>query len=147
VLPPDMVAAANARAPVTPPEPAPFAEGSGAPAVTIAPAPAQPPGPQAYPQPQTPQVADRCGGTASLADQMVCQDPRLAAADRDMARALRRALASGVSPGQLRAEQRDFAMIREDAARRSPRALFSAYAQRIDELNAIAEDGGEGPGA
>ena len=34
---------------------------------------------------------------------------------------------------------------REDAAHRSRRALANIYAQRIDELNAMAEDGRRGP--
>jgi hypothetical protein len=40
----------------------------------------------------------------------------------------------------VREEQRDWLTIREDAARRSPRAVANVYEQRIDELNRIAED-------
>jgi hypothetical protein len=143
VLPPDMASAANARAPVVPDQPAPSAEGSGAPTATIVPGAPQAP---LQPAPQTYAAAGRCAGAASLADEMVCQDPRLAAADREMSRALRRAMDAGAPPDELRAEQRDFAAIREDAARHSARALASAYAQRIDELNALAQQAGEDEG-
>ena len=86
-----------------------------------------------------------CGAAASRAAQMVCEDPDLAAADRALNQAYRRALRSGAPVDQLRAEQRDWLAIREDAARRSPRALASVYEQRIDDLNEIADDGpGEG---
>jgi hypothetical protein len=79
------------------------------------------------------------GGRAA---EIVCADPELAAADRDLNRAYRRALRSGaVAPEDLRADQRDWLSLREDAARRSPRALADVYDQRIDELNRIAEDG------
>jgi uncharacterized protein len=82
---------------------------------------------------------------------MVCSDPDLAAQDREMARAYRRALAAGVSPAALRADQRDWLSIREDAARHSRRAVADIYRQRIDELNGIASGGDDrededGPG-
>jgi uncharacterized protein YecT (DUF1311 family) len=79
------------------------------------------------------------GGRAA---EIVCSDPEFAAADRDLNRAYRRALRSGaVAPEDLRADQREWLSLREDAARRSPRALADVYDQRIDELNRIAEDG------
>jgi uncharacterized protein len=79
---------------------------------------------------------------------MVCEDPDLAAADRELNQAYRRALRSGAPVDQLRDEQRDWLAIREDAARHSPRALANVYEQRIDDLNEIADDGpGDGPGA
>jgi len=76
---------------------------------------------------------------------MVCADPALASADRQMARAYQRALRAGAAPGELRQEQRDWMAIREDAARQSPRALAQIYDQRIQELNQIADraPGGE----
>jgi uncharacterized protein YecT (DUF1311 family) len=89
-----------------------------------------------------------CEAAASRAAQMVCEDPDLAAADRELNQAYRRALRSGAPVDQLREEQRDWLAIREDAARHSPRALANVYEQRIDDLNQIADDGpGEGPGA
>ena len=88
-----------------------------------------------------------CSGARSPAEAMVCGDPELAAADREMSRAYRRALQSGSAPaGAVRQDQRDFLDIREDAARHSRRALAQVYRQRIEELNAIADGGdGEGP--
>ena len=83
-----------------------------------------------------------CSGARGRAAQMVCADPELAAADRELNRAYRRALRSVGAPDQLRADQRDWLAIREDAARRSPRAVANVYDQRIDELNQIADDDG-----
>jgi uncharacterized protein YecT (DUF1311 family) len=90
------------------------------------------------PPPARAPQAQACGGSA--AQQMVCGDPDLAQADRRMARAYRRALQSGASPGELRDEQQDWLDIREEAARRSPEAVASIYQQRIDELNALADE-------
>ncbi|MFC3071394.1 lysozyme inhibitor LprI family protein [Phenylobacterium soli] len=81
-----------------------------------------------------------CASAAGLADQMICGDPEVAAADREMNRAYRRALQAVARPGALRADQRDWLAIREDAAHHSRRALAQVYQQRIDELNAAAED-------
>jgi len=82
-----------------------------------------------------------CATARAGAEQIVCSDPMLAAEDRELARAYRRALASGAAPpGALRADQRNWMAIREDAARHSRRALADVYRQRIDELNSIAED-------
>jgi uncharacterized protein YecT (DUF1311 family) len=83
-----------------------------------------------------------CAGASGLAEQMVCSDPDLAAADREMSRAYRRALRAEGSSGALRADQRDWLGIREDAAHRSRRALAQVYQQRIDELNAAADEAG-----
>jgi uncharacterized protein YecT (DUF1311 family) len=88
--------------------------------------------------PAAPQVLD-CGGANGLAEQMVCSDPALAAADQEMSRAYGRALRAGGSPDALRADQRDWLAIREDAAHVSRRALAQVYQQRIDELSAAAE--------
>jgi uncharacterized protein YecT (DUF1311 family) len=80
-----------------------------------------------------------CRYARSNAEQMVCGDPRLAAADRRLDRAFNRAVAAGVPARELRAEQDDWMQIREDAARRSPRAVASIYEQRIQELNELAD--------
>jgi uncharacterized protein YecT (DUF1311 family) len=80
-----------------------------------------------------------CRQAQSLAEELICTDAVLAAADRHMARAFDRAVRSGVPLRQLQAEQRDFMAMREDAARRSPRALASLYDQRIADLNAMAD--------
>ena len=125
--------------------PTPYLEGLSAP-------PPQPA--QAFPRPvqvaappplAAPQIAaaDGCQAVHGRAAQMVCADPELSAADRELNQAYRRALRSGIAPEQLQADQRDWLAIREDAARRSPRAVASIYEQRIDELNQIAD---EGPG-
>jgi uncharacterized protein YecT (DUF1311 family) len=97
--------------------------------------------PAPVPAPRTMAADPVCDGARSRAAQMVCADPDLSAADRELNRAYRRALRSGAAPDRLREEQRDWLSIREDAARRSSRAVASIYEQRIDELNRIADDG------
>jgi uncharacterized protein YecT (DUF1311 family) len=113
---------------VPPPEPSPM----------IGVVPASPPR-VAVPRPDP---LARCAGASSRAEALVCADPQLAAYDRDLNSAYRRALRSGaVSPEDLRADQRDWLDDRERAARRSPEAMAGLYAQRIEELNRIADDG------
>jgi uncharacterized protein YecT (DUF1311 family) len=148
VLPPNAAPAAPpAAAPVTSqlasrPLPVSSPEPSAAPAqpVQVFPKPLV-----GTPPPLAPQVAasDACQSVRGRAAQMVCADPELSAADRELNQAYRRALRAGVAPEQLRQDQRDWLAIREDAAGRSPRAVASVYEQRIDELNQIAD---EGPG-
>jgi uncharacterized protein YecT (DUF1311 family) len=84
-----------------------------------------------------------CRRAASYAEEMVCSDPALAAADRHLARAYQRALRFGVPYDLLRAQQEDWLAVREEAARRSPRAVAGLYDQRIEQLNAMAR--GPGP--
>jgi uncharacterized protein YecT (DUF1311 family) len=95
------------------------------------------------PPPQVAASDPACANAGGRAAQMVCADPDLADADRELNRAYRRALRSGAPTDQLRDEQRDWLAIREEAARRSPHAVARIYEQRIDELNQIAD---EGPG-
>ncbi|MES2894820.1 MAG: lysozyme inhibitor LprI family protein [Pseudomonadota bacterium] len=83
-----------------------------------------------------------CRRARSQAEEMICSDPALAAADRQLARAFQRALRAGAPYDELRGEQDDWLEIREDAARRSPRAVASVYDQRIEELNALADEAG-----
>ncbi|WP_309644206.1 hypothetical protein [Phenylobacterium sp.] len=83
-----------------------------------------------------------CRRARSPAEEMVCDIPALAAADRQLARAFQRALRAGAPYDELRSEQDDWLEIREDAARRSPRAVAAIYDQRIEELNAMADDPG-----
>jgi uncharacterized protein YecT (DUF1311 family) len=155
VLPPDM--ARNASRPIGTSMPAvtgisPQALTPNAPRLAVAPAPphlvqVETPAPLAPPRlAPPPHVAvpasdGACDGARTRAAQMVCADPDLSAADRELNRAYRRAMRAGVPQEQLRQEQRDWLAIREDAARRSPRAVASVYDQRIDELNQIADDG------
>jgi uncharacterized protein YecT (DUF1311 family) len=108
--------------------------------VSAADSSAAPPQLSQVPAPQI-AAAESCQAARGRAAQMVCADPDLSDADRELNRAYRRALRSGVAPEQLRQDQRDWLAIREDAARRSPRAVASVYEQRIDELNQIADDG------
>lgn len=80
-----------------------------------------------------------CAGARTDAEQLVCSDPALAAEDRRLSQAYRRALDSGVDPYDLRQEQRDWLAIRDDAARHSPGAVAQVYEQRIQELNRMAD--------
>lgn len=89
------------------------------------------------------QASFDCRRAASYAEEMVCSDPALAAADRHLARAFQRAMRLGVPYDLLTAEQNNWMMAREEAARRSPRAVAAIYDQRIEQLNAMAR--GEGP--
>lgn len=161
VLPPGQMAeAARPAEPAPPPEvmaPLPAVPAEAPPRLQV-PQPQVPP-PQAPSPPaqigpapalQAPPVARArasfdCTNARPGAEQMVCSDPALAAEDRELAQAYRRALASGAPPGQIRAEQRDWIAIREDAARYSRRALAQVYAQRIQDLNRLADDAPEGP--
>ncbi|HVI31894.1 lysozyme inhibitor LprI family protein [Phenylobacterium sp.] len=149
VLPPELARAApapaagpapmvRAEAPRPPVVVAPSASESSAPVVARAPEPAPfvPPRRRADANPSF-----NCRYARSTSEEMVCADPQLAAADRRLNRAYERAIASGIPARELRAEQDDWLGIREDAARRSPRAVASVYEQRIRELNALAEDG------
>lgn len=158
VLSPDQAAAARvAQAPApsyappyvpAPPPPLPEAQARLAPpaAQMTTPTPAVR---QAQPiaVPPARSGAGDCAGARSQAESMVCGDPDLAAADRELNRAYRRALQSGAAPpGAIRADQRDWLAIREEAARHSRRALASVYQQRIDELNAASQGDEDGPG-
>jgi uncharacterized protein YecT (DUF1311 family) len=164
-LPPEAAPASSAKSPATARTPSsdgaaadasvttsPHDENAGPPAVSpqvalpsISPAPAPAP---AAPQPR---ASFDCATARPGAERMVCSDPELAAEDRQLARAYRRALRYGdVDPADLRQEQRDWMGIREDAARHSRRALADVYDQRLQELDAIAgraPGGPEGPPA
>jgi len=139
-----------ARGPVVaPPRVAPLPETGGRltlpadmAAATPSPAPA-PPVPAAPARGAQPTASFDCAAeSAGAAERMVCSDPELAAADRELAQAYGRAMRSGaVAPRDLDLDQHDWAALREDAARYSHKALVSVYAQRIDELNRIAADG------
>ena len=89
------------------------------------------------------QASFDCRRAASYAEEMVCSDPALAAADRHLARAFQRAVRLGVPYDLLQSEQNTWMMVRVEAARRSPRAVAAIYDQRIEQLNAMAR--GEGP--
>jgi uncharacterized protein YecT (DUF1311 family) len=137
-------AAAQPAQVTTPPQPLVIQpESMRAPAPTPASVPAAgPPIPDVMATPRLRASFD-CATAQPGAEQMVCSDPALAAADRELAHAYRRAMNAGVDPRDLRGEQRDWLMIRDDAAHHSPRALADVYDQRIDELNRMADDAGQ----
>lgn len=101
--------------------------------------------PIARPAPEAPLATRRpyfdCRDAGSLAEELVCTDAVLAAADRQLSRAYDRALRAGVPESELAANQDEWLASREDAALRSPRALARLYDQRIAELNAWADEG------
>ncbi len=79
-------------------------------------------------------VAPSCAPGGSKADQMVCADPALTAADHDLRKAAERAANAGADPDQV-----DWLVTREAAARRSPQALKDAYQRHVAELEGLAE--------
>jgi uncharacterized protein YecT (DUF1311 family) len=87
--------------------------------------------------PHVPGALD-CANVVSPAQDIVCRDPGLIAAERRMARAYAGALAAGVPEGRLRREQVDWLNMREDAALYSKQAVENIYHQRIRELEAVA---------
>lgn len=104
-------------------------------------APVEQPVAAARPAPEpfaAPRPSFDCRFARSPAERMVCGDSNLAALDRSLDRAFRRAVDSGVPYRELRGEQDDWLDIREYAARRSPQAVESIYRQRIAELNEMA---------
>ena len=111
--------------------------------------PFAPMAPSARVAPQPPDPAWRggrrpgfdCRDAGSLAEELVCADAVLSAADRQLGRAYDRALRAGVPADELAADQDDWMASREDAALRSPRALGRLYDQRIEALNAMADQG------
>src|SRR5690606_41012674 len=127
--------------PVIPPEPAPAPapppavfEPQGAP-VAAAPPPGRPapfapappparPAPEPAWAPEAPVAPEPrfagdpsfdCRYARSFSEQMVCDSPRLAAADRAMDAAYDRAIRAGAPPRWLRQEQDDWLAIRDDA--------------------------------
>lgn len=102
------------------------------------------PGPTAQTRPARgpgaePSPSFNCRFSQSRAEQMICDDPDLAAADRRLNDAYEQAIASGVPRRALRQEQDRWLSIRDEAAKDSPRAVAQAYAQRIAELLEIAD--------
>jgi uncharacterized protein YecT (DUF1311 family) len=131
-LPPDMAAAAHTQS-------LPQID-AGEPAA----APTAPAAPEAPPTERFATSFD-CATARPGAEEMVCGDAALAAADRAMGQAYRRAMRAGVDPDDLRQEQRDWVAIREDAALRSRAALSQVYEQRIQELDHIADTAPDAP--
>jgi len=143
VLPPDMAQAAprvmamTAPRPIVPPRAAPAPLAPAEPARIASPAPAETHFANAPLDAVRPSFD--CAGELSAAQAMVCDDARLAAKDRRLARAYRQALRAGAPADSLEAEQDDWRAIREDAASVSRRAVAQVYDQRIRELEAMAD--------
>lgn len=91
-------------------------------------------------RPEHAAAAAPCAKGASVADRVVCADPVVATADRDLQRAYQHAQAAGAPAASLRADEIDWLLFRNEAARRSPADLALAYRQRIDQLNNLADD-------
>lgn len=83
----------------------------------------------------TPRCASRDPGAA-----LVCSDPSLGAADRQLSRAYQGARAAGVPEAQLQAQQQRWLAARSAAAREAPWAMRDVYLARIAELNSQARD-------
>lgn len=81
-----------------------------------------------------------CAAMPTLADEMVCDSPRLAAAQSALDTAYDAALASADRPRALRREQADWLEQRDVAARRSAGALERFYDLRSEELWRRAEE-------
>lgn len=136
---PELIAAAPKPPPPPEPEPQPQPEPSPPPSALDSAVDADVRAPDPI---RTTRPSFDCRRARSLAEDMVCSEPVLAAADRQLARAYQRALRLGVPYGLLRDEQDAWLEAREDAAHRSPRALAAIYDQRIEELNAMADAAG-----
>jgi uncharacterized protein YecT (DUF1311 family) len=81
-----------------------------------------------------------CRIARSASERMVCADADLALADRVLEQSYEMALSAGVPAEMLRAEQDDWRVIRDSAARYSRDAVADVYAQRIGELRAMADE-------
>lgn len=138
--------------PEPPPPPPPVARPK-----TTAPPPAKPRQRAAAPAPKTlppldfsglekvgrtpPRIAPSfdCTSPGSTAERLVCDTPRLSAADRAVAEAYRRAEAAGVPRRTLRRQQQQWLAAREQAAETQPDALVALYEGRMDDLHLQAE--------
>ncbi|MBP7817590.1 MAG: DUF1311 domain-containing protein [Phenylobacterium sp.] len=79
-----------------------------------------------------------CADSVSAAEELVCGDAALAAQDRRLAGAWRRALDAGIPMHRLRRQQQRWLDAREDAARHAPEEVADLYDQRIQELDDVA---------
>jgi hypothetical protein len=83
--------------------------------------------------------APRCG-QRDPGEALVCADPNLGAADRQLARAYQGARAAGVPDAQLLRQQQRWLAARTAAAREAPWAVHDVYMARIAELNGLARE-------
>jgi uncharacterized protein YecT (DUF1311 family) len=77
-----------------------------------------------------------CGGSMSVAQEMVCERPTLTALDRQMAAEFAAAIAAGRDRSRLQLEQ-DAWLARREAAAPDPNAVADAYKRRIRQLRAM----------
>lgn len=82
-----------------------------------------------------PRCASRDPGEA-----LVCADPSLGAADRQLSRAYQGARAAGVPDAQLQRQQQRWLAARSAAAREAPWVVHDVYLARIAELNGLAKE-------
>jgi colicin import membrane protein len=94
-----------------------------------------PPPPSGLMRVSTPHCASRDPGEA-----LVCADPGLSAAQRQLARAYQGARAAGVPDEQLEIGQQRWLAARSAAAREAPWAVRDVYMARIAELNGQAKE-------
>jgi uncharacterized protein YecT (DUF1311 family) len=91
------------------------------------------PVPKALP-PAPARPATRACDADSRAEALLCADPKLAAADRRLGAAYRRAIQAGAPPDRLRRQQGRWLAAREAAAEEAPWAVGQVYEARISEL-------------
>jgi len=108
---------------------------AAAPAERIRPVPLAPEHPSGLMKTSAPRCANRDPGAA-----LVCADPSLGAADRQLTRAYQGARAAGVSDAQLQRQQQRWLAARSAAAREAPWAVHDVYLARIAELNGQAKE-------
>ncbi|THD50946.1 hypothetical protein [Phenylobacterium sp.] len=84
-------------------------------------------------------VSTRCA-SRDPGEALVCADPSLGAADRQLVRAYQGARAAGVPDAQLQRQQERWLQARSAAAREAPWAVHDVYLARIAELNSLARE-------
>lgn len=97
---------------------------------------------QVAPQPRSGLMrvsTQRCG-SRDPGEALVCADPSLGAAERQLTRAYQGARAAGVSDAQLQRQQQHWIAARSAAAREAPWAVHDVYLARIAELNGLAKE-------
>ena len=93
--------------------------------------------PRANPSAHLPHPID-CGAISSAAQDMICRDAGLVAADRRLIRAYAAALTAGIPDRLLARDQAEWSDVREDAANRSKQAVENLYHRRIEQLEAVS---------
>lgn len=88
-----------------------------------------------------PRAQGRCA-SGDAAQAMVCRDPSLGAADRELGRAYRQAEAAGVPSWRLAQQQQRWAAARANAAREAPWAVRDVYQAQIAQLRDMSQRAG-----